>query len=58
MHPEPQLASCQEVADALGVSPYSVGRWCREGLLKAVKLRKEWRIPRAELERVLAQGLQ
>jgi len=46
----PELASVQEVASALNVSPRHIARLCERGEIKAVKLgAKLWRINRNAL---------
>lgn len=44
-----QYLDAAEVARALGVSPDTVTRWCRQGRIEAVKPGRDWRIPRSAL---------
>jgi hypothetical protein len=37
-HEQDPLISCAETARQIGKSPQTVARWCREGLLRAVKM--------------------
>lgn len=52
-----QILTVQEVADYLKVSRTTVWRWCNDGKLAAVKIGHSWRIQRAEVEKVLVEGL-
>jgi excisionase family DNA binding protein len=58
--PDP-LLTVQEVAQALRLHPETVRRWLADGRLQGRRFasdRAGWRIPRAELDRVLvAHGL-
>jgi excisionase family DNA binding protein len=45
-----------EVAALLDLRPVTIYRWCRAGRLAAIKLGKEWRIPRAALAELLRPG--
>jgi excisionase family DNA binding protein len=51
------ILTVQEVADYLKISKTTIWRWCKEKKLGASKLGHSWRIHRAEVERVLAEGL-
>ncbi len=46
-----------ELAEAAGVSVRTVRRWLRLGLVKHVHFMGAIRIPRAEYERVLREGI-
>ena len=46
-----------EVADALRYHIESVRRAIRQGRIKAIKAGRQWRVPRAELDRLLREGL-
>ncbi len=46
-----------EAADMLSVTSMTIYRWIRAGKIRTVKLGGCRRISRAELERVLAEGL-
>jgi excisionase family DNA binding protein len=48
------LLTVEEVAAYLRVAPATVYRWCRNGRLRAIKIGKEWRIARGDLESFLA----
>ena len=50
---EDELLGVVEVAQALGVEPVTVYRWCREGRLSCLKPGKSWRIRRSALEAFL-----
>ena len=48
------LLTVQEVANLLRVSRSTVWRWCRDGTLtSAVKVGRNWRIHKQELEKVM-----
>jgi len=44
-------------APRIGWHPESLRRACREGRLCAVKVGREWRIPRGEAARIEAEGI-
>ena len=46
-----------EVARYFSVSRSTVYNWINSGLLRAHKIGKLWRIPRAEVERIEREGL-
>ncbi len=46
-----------EVAQALRYHIESVRRAIRQGRIKAIKAGRQWRVPRAELDRLLREGL-
>ncbi|MGJ9410690.1 helix-turn-helix domain-containing protein [Actinotignum sp. GS-2025e] len=49
------LLTTQDVAAHVGVSRASVWNWCRSGRISAVQLPGgQWRIPKSELDRILA----
>jgi excisionase family DNA binding protein len=56
-HGEPRLLTTGDVADRLGVTPYTVRRWVADGRLPAVKLpgggRTQWRFRAADLDALL-----
>jgi excisionase family DNA binding protein len=47
----------KEVAPILGLSEYAMRDWCREGVIKAVKVRRNWLIAKSEVERLLKVGI-
>ena len=52
----PELLTVSEVADRLNVNRGTVIRWIRLGQLRALRLPSgTYRIPRAELDRILKQ---
>lgn len=51
-----QFLTVQEAAAYLKTTPTTISKWCRSGLLPAIKLGKVWRISRVELERRLASA--
>ncbi|MGJ9494914.1 helix-turn-helix domain-containing protein [Actinotignum sp. GS-2025a] len=49
------LLTSVEFAEVIGVSRASVWNWCRSGRISAVQLPGgQWRIPKSELDRILA----
>jgi excisionase family DNA binding protein len=52
------ILTVQEVADYLKISKTTVWRWCNEKKIAASKVGHGWRIQRAEVERILAEGLE
>jgi excisionase family DNA binding protein len=51
-----ELLSTEEVAQALGVEPITVYRWCRQGRLACLKPGKAWRVRRSALEAFLRRA--
>ena len=51
------MLSVYEVAEQLGVHFRTIIRWIKEGKLKGVKVGKQWKISKEELERVKNNGL-
>lgn len=47
-----EFYSINEFAEALGVSRLTVSRRIRNGIIQAVKVGKNWRIPRSELNKI------
>ncbi|MFQ5611393.1 MAG: helix-turn-helix domain-containing protein [Anaerolineae bacterium] len=52
---EQALLTVDEVAGFLRVAPNTVYRWCRDGKLTGIKIGKEWRIARTDLNTFLAE---
>lgn len=50
-----ELFTVEEVATFLKIAPNTVYRWCRDGKLTGIKIGKEWRITRKDLDRFLAR---
>jgi excisionase family DNA binding protein len=50
---QPEMITAEEAATLLGVLPVTVYRWCRAGRLRCEKPGKHWRIPRAEVLRIV-----
>jgi len=42
----PELLSPAQVAKLVNITPGTVGRWCEEGTIEALKIGRVWRIPR------------
>ena len=47
----------QELATALGLKDQTVMKFCREGRIEHIKVGRLYRIPAAEFERVLREGV-
>jgi excisionase family DNA binding protein len=41
----PELMSPAQVAQLMNIAPTTVGRWCEQGTIEAVKIGRVWRIP-------------
>jgi excisionase family DNA binding protein len=41
-----KLLTCRDAAEICQVTPRTIAKWCREGILTAQKVGKSWRIPR------------
>jgi len=53
---EKKWYTTHEVAKLLGVSPFAVWKWCKQGKIKHGKtLGGHFRIPREEVERLLKE---
>ncbi|MBX9583978.1 MAG: helix-turn-helix domain-containing protein [Gemmataceae bacterium] len=61
--PQKEFYTTAEAAAILGRRPFTVREWCRHGRVNAVKAdcgrgaTEEWRISRAELDRIRNDGL-
>jgi len=53
---EKELLAAAEVAELVGVKETTVYRWCKEGKLPCLKIRKHWRIRRGVLEDFLKES--
>ena len=47
---EEELLDTEQVAEYLGVGQVTVWRWCREGILPAIKIARSWRVRRSSVE--------
>ncbi len=52
----PELLTTTEAAAFLRVGRRAVADWCLDGAIRAFRLGADWRIPRAELRRLLGVG--
>jgi excisionase family DNA binding protein len=48
-----KLLKVEEVKELISFSSLTIRRWLREGKLKGIKVGKEWRIPRGDLQEFL-----
>jgi excisionase family DNA binding protein len=53
MNVENRLFSVRDVAERLGLSPWTVMEWLKVGRLKGVKIGKAWRVKESDLEAFL-----
>lgn len=51
-----QLFTTDEAAELLKVHPETVRNWIRRGELVAIKIGRQWRVKRADLERIAQRG--
>src|ERR1700737_1486847 len=49
---EPKLLRISKAAHELGLHPFTVRRWIKQGKIQAVRVGLEARIPRTEIERL------
>lgn len=54
---QPALRTPEELARALNVKPVTVYAFCRQGRIESVKVGRLVRIPPAEFDRVLKEGV-
>src|SRR2546421_8291441 len=52
---EPKLLRVGVAAHELGLHPFTVRRWIKQGKIQAVKVGLEARIPRSEIERLVGK---
>ncbi len=52
-----QLFSVDDVAMAFGLHAKTVERWCRAGIIRAVRLGSRWRVATEEVERIRREGV-
>jgi excisionase family DNA binding protein len=51
---QPEFLTVSQIARRLQMSPQAVRSWIDEGILHAIRVRKVWRVPRAEFEELLS----
>ena len=49
-----KMYQVDEVAQILGITPFTVRKWLREGKIKGKKIGRPWMIPKAEVQRLLS----
>ena len=54
-NPAPKLLRVHVAAHELGLHPFTVRRWIKQGKIQAVKIGLEARIPRSEIERLVGK---
>ena len=52
-----EVVDKQEAADFLRVSHWTISAWLRQGKLRRVKVGSRTLIPKADLEKILQEGL-
>ena len=52
-----ELWTTRQVADYFQINRRTVANWCGSGKLAAIKLGDDWRIPRAEVQRLAVGGV-
>ena len=53
---EKELLAATDVAAMIGVKETTVYRWCKEGKLPCMKVGKQWRVRRGDLEDFLKRS--
>jgi len=51
---QPEFLTVSQIANRLQMSPQAVRDWIEKGLLRGIRVRKVWRVPREDFERLLA----
>src|SRR6185437_10202820 len=51
-----EYLTVNEIAEHLKLNPQTVRNWIDQGALRAVRIGRRVRVPRAEMDRILAQG--
>ena len=51
-----EFLTVKEVAELLKMSEATVRKWCREGVLPAVKLGKSYRIRRSDIDKLFEKA--
>jgi excisionase family DNA binding protein len=50
---QPEFLTVSQIATRLQMSPQAVRDWIEKGLLRGIRVRKVWRVPREDFERLL-----
>ena len=50
---QPEFLTVSQIASRLQMSPQTVRTWIEEGMLRGIRVRKVWRVPRADFEQLL-----
>jgi excisionase family DNA binding protein len=51
---QPEFLTVSQIANRLQMSPQTVRTWIEEGMLRGIRVRKVWRVPREDFEQLLA----
>jgi excisionase family DNA binding protein len=51
---QPEFLTVSQIAKRLQMSPQTVRTWIEEGMLRGIRVRKVWRVPREDFEQLLA----
>lgn len=49
-----EFLTVSQIAKRLSMSPQTVRTWIEEGMLRGIRVRKVWRVPRHDFEQLLA----
>lgn len=49
-----EFLTVSQIAKRLSMSPQTVRTWIEDGMLRGIRVRKVWRVPRQDFERLLA----
>jgi excisionase family DNA binding protein len=49
-----EFVTVSEIARRLSMSPQTIRTWIEEGMLRGIRVRKVWRVRRADFEQLLA----
>jgi len=52
---EPKLLRLSKAANALGLHPFTVRKWIKQGKIAAILIGQEARVPRSEIERLVGR---
>jgi len=53
-----KLYTVEEAAEALGISPLTLGNWLRAGKITGTKIGRKWRITESDLQSFIEQNRQ
>jgi excisionase family DNA binding protein len=53
----PRVYKIRDLAILLDVTDQTARAYLQEGLIQGIKIRRQWLIPEAEIERILSEGI-